>query len=790
MKQSSLHACSFCKPGSAREIFKAFRTLCFLALWVAGNTGHGQPGGGVLNLNTNPSFVFGTNTGADLLFAPGLLGITGGQPAYASVEALYAFAGQVNEVFPPGLEVFLAYWGNPGYGPLSGTAQSILPLTAPTPLGLAVDFLPPEIGSTVIGGRLDSFSYNPSYAFNPFDRSSYNYVNEVSVGNTIYYLEGGNVIVSPLVLDLDGNGVLGASGGVWQPHPSTLTGPYAAFDIDGDGFADVTEWVGPGDGLLCTTPTPSSGQDLLGTAGGWQDGFEHLAALFDLDDNGLVEGPELNGLYVWRDLNGNGVADAGEVVSVQSLGIAWISTGQTNYESSFGYSNGTSGLVWDWWPNYALANTLSATTNGGGLLGQGTVASLSSIAFPATNPVSTLPILSAQINISTQQLAAAGIDLGSFRVALLVDGGTAVLGYDQTGTPSRVRLLRIALGANAGTISVASLVLPFERLFQIAAEPTGNQVLVLGNRGAELVLADFGSLSLAPADGLDLRSISLRASGVAGYAGGFWFTAWQLDTNGAVVEERVWTLTPSGFLGGLSLDGLRAEFGDLRTFYLTGSNSGFFAVPTQGASDETLWWINGTNQVQVAQATNFGGMAATAGLLAYTKRDAGVYSFVVWKTNGVSITVATNSEPYTYPFLTPSGGTAIAATLSLASQSLTYWAAESPAYQGLQELLTAFPGQGKVAHGAFAHYGVDGIELIPVADVTPAPLLLNPQASGANFQFSFASQTGSLYVVESCANLPAGAWQPRTNIIGDDTLKTVQLPISTLPAEFFRVQAQ
>jgi concanavalin A-like lectin/glucanase superfamily protein len=75
--------------------------------------------------------------------------------------------------------------------------------------------------------------------------------------------------------------------------------------------------------------------------------------------------------------------------------------------------------------------------------------------------------------------------------------------------------------------------------------------------------------------------------------------------------------------------------------------------------------------------------------------------------------------------------------------------------------------------------------------VVAAPIqLINPGQAGANFQFSFMSQTGQTNVVQSRTNLVVGQWLDRSNIIGDGTLKTISLPVSGKSAEFFRVKIQ
>jgi hypothetical protein len=49
-----------------------------------------------------------------------------------------------------------------------------------------------------------------------------------------------------------------------------------------------------------------------------------LAALDD-DHDGILTGKELAGLALWRDANGNGVADPGEVKPLSAYGIVALS---------------------------------------------------------------------------------------------------------------------------------------------------------------------------------------------------------------------------------------------------------------------------------------------------------------------------------------------------------------------------------------------------------------------------------------------------------------------------------
>jgi hypothetical protein len=112
----------------------------------------------------------------------------------------------------------------------------------------------------------------------------------------------------------------------------------SGFDMDGTGRGQQWNWVGPRTGILVWDPDHTgritSGRQLFGSVTWWmffKDGYQ---ALDTLDDNrdGRLSGSELNGLAVWFDRNGNGVCDAGEVLPIENLGIAAISTRATAVE--------------------------------------------------------------------------------------------------------------------------------------------------------------------------------------------------------------------------------------------------------------------------------------------------------------------------------------------------------------------------------------------------------------------------------------------------------------------------
>lgn len=158
-------------------------------------------------------------------------------------------------------------------------------------------------------------------------------------------------VTSPIVLDLDGDGKIEASNGKYTPHKGDFSKNVVMFDFNGNGFPMMMEWVGANDGLLCRPNADGTvnGRNLFGTANGYENGYDELSTL-DVDHSGAVEGAELAGLQVWQDVNSNGVADKGELKSLDTLGITSISTNHNNYKSSF-VRNGQTFSSYDWWPS-------------------------------------------------------------------------------------------------------------------------------------------------------------------------------------------------------------------------------------------------------------------------------------------------------------------------------------------------------------------------------------------------------------------------------------------------------
>jgi hypothetical protein len=173
--------------------------------------------------------------------------------------------------------------------------------------------------------------------------------------------EAAPVLASPIILDLDGDGV---------ETLNVKDGAY--FDHDGNGFAEQTGWAGADDGLLVWDRDGDGrikdGTELFGNETLLNDGSkaaDGFQALAELDDNadGRVDASDaaFANLRVWKDADGDGVSSAGELLSLTDLGIESIATGysasglvdaqgnQHREIGSFIRTDGTAGAATDVW---------------------------------------------------------------------------------------------------------------------------------------------------------------------------------------------------------------------------------------------------------------------------------------------------------------------------------------------------------------------------------------------------------------------------------------------------------
>jgi Ca2+-binding RTX toxin-like protein len=156
----------------------------------------------------------------------------------------------------------------------------------------------------------------------------------------------------PLVIDLDGDGI----------ETRELATSQVYFDVDQDLFGERTGWLSGDDGFL-TRDINRNGRidDIAEMFGGpGRSGFGDLRAL-DSNHDGKITRADLlwAELKVWQDKNSDGVTDAGEVKTLDELGIVTLDLGATAIDittpqgarlTAYGeatFANGTTRRVYD-----------------------------------------------------------------------------------------------------------------------------------------------------------------------------------------------------------------------------------------------------------------------------------------------------------------------------------------------------------------------------------------------------------------------------------------------------------
>ena len=147
--------------------------------------------------------------------------------------------------------------------------------------------------------------------------------------------------IDPLALDLNGNGIetLAADG-----HAGAM------FDHERNGIRTGTGWVHSNDGILVYDRNGdgkiNNGGELFGDntlLKGGSTAAHGFAALAELDENGdgKVDAADktFSKLGVWRDLNHNGISEAGEIFALKDLHIQSLNLGYTQADKDLGNGN-------------------------------------------------------------------------------------------------------------------------------------------------------------------------------------------------------------------------------------------------------------------------------------------------------------------------------------------------------------------------------------------------------------------------------------------------------------------
>ncbi len=157
-------------------------------------------------------------------------------------------------------------------------------------------------------------------------------VDSLTTVEKLRFSDGAEVgIAAPIILDLDGGGV------------TTLSAAASAarYDMDGDGLADDTSWMGTGEGMLFLD---RDGNDKLSNAGEFsfvddvEGAASDLAGLraFDSNRDGKLSSADARfaDFRIWRDRDGDGVTDDGEILTLSAAGVVSLNLAGTAVQAS------------------------------------------------------------------------------------------------------------------------------------------------------------------------------------------------------------------------------------------------------------------------------------------------------------------------------------------------------------------------------------------------------------------------------------------------------------------------
>jgi hypothetical protein len=179
---------------------------------------------------------------------------------------------------------------------------------------------------------------------------------QLSLISTMTFRGKGAGVFSPIILDLDGDGI-----------ETKKMSKGANFDIDGDGRREKVGWTGSGDGFLVIDRdgdgkiTDGSELTFAPEDSDARNALEALAALDNNNDHKIDSSDARFGeLKVWVDTNRNGTTDAGELKGLTELGIQSIGLSAHNLEGQmkigsnallstavFTRTDGTTGTIGD-----------------------------------------------------------------------------------------------------------------------------------------------------------------------------------------------------------------------------------------------------------------------------------------------------------------------------------------------------------------------------------------------------------------------------------------------------------
>ncbi len=493
-------------------------------------------------------------------------------------------------------------------------------------------------------------------------------------------------MVSPIVLDLDGDGVLQASDGRWLPHPDYWSSNINLFDINDDGIKEIMEWVGPADGLLINTVSVSevslTGANLFGDSDGWPNGYEKLRTR-DLNHDGVLQGSELDNLYVWQDLNQDAITQPSEVSTLAAREITSISLSHDRLRSTM-TMNGQSRAVWDWYPNSLVVLRIS---------------DVGGVPPPTLNvsPMDALPTEPQRVpfNVSHSELVAMGLE--DAQMVCVTDGGSVVF----IRRVDNATLHQLGYHREVIVLNSDSLIHNQPRRYPIPVSDIVN-ILMVPSLDGVIIIGDYGSkiLELSLATG-SIKTLYANSPGKAGFRAGAQGSVSQghlylwgafYSAEGDLLNEGLVDIPLTG--GSMvpmvtrnrieTATGLSAVLGSIiapDSCFLVGK-SGLVSVMS----------VIGDDVIQIDSGTEFHGIWGAHGRVLYIlEREDTEFPQVLLHDTRTNVTRCIASGAYSFPVLSEDGSAVVIAQYNYGRRTMSYYLAVEDDGFTVRELLRDIP---------------------------------------------------------------------------------------------------
>ncbi|MHA1846011.1 MAG: hypothetical protein ACTSXU_00050 [Promethearchaeota archaeon] len=547
-------------------------------------------------------------------------------------------------------------------------------------------------GSSRIGNM--SLGYMPLLGY--FHGRNVGYFNaefspSTEVGTNIFpggkYMATCASYTTPLVLDIDGDGKLQASNGLWFPHANNWSANIKYFDINADGVKELVEWVGENDALLIDKPITSetelSGSDLFGTGDGWTLGFNKLAA-FDNNSDSYLTGSELSDLYAWQDLNQDAITQPTEVKTMSALGITNISLSHVNLTSNF-TMNGKIFSYWEWFPNFIEGISLNSSS--------ALVPSISIGAIISTSP-ETPNVVNFTLNNWTTN---ASLDIAGAQLSLATDSGKLVLVMKETNATLEATGFHyklVVLYYN-NSIVVRKFSLPVSNVINIIPINNSETVIIIANHGTKIL-----SMSLINGTYNVIYEYIKKTDAVGFKFGGLHFIendtlylyGTLFDNYSRFVQEAIISMP---LLGGqmqviIDLSTIRSLIsGD--TFSVSIQSEKYvYYVTAEINNIITINSIMNGSQQKIGEGSIFSGYWASKDKILFVLSNTTTNeSHVIFQDLKTTSKTTITTGDFSYPMLSENGNRAMFARYNYSNLSMDYFTYDVDSSSSLKQLLTS-----------------------------------------------------------------------------------------------------